>query len=171
MRFGLADLLVDTYDEYGKEVLAPISESRVVKALYGNSSENDIRKQVNYYNADTATVEKNKDRVIYNLDQIKKDGYPSGRERIILFNDSNQIFDGQHRASCLYYLYGNIRVPVRRMWFKDGKYTQNQQERNEILDCKSFRGQKIKIGSVTRGNITIDISSLPLEKLEMTMRK
>lgn len=70
----LADLLVDTYDEYGKEVLAPISESRVVKALYGNSSENDIRKQVNYYNADTATVEKNKDRVIYNLDQIKKDG-------------------------------------------------------------------------------------------------
>ena len=167
----LADLLVDTYDEYGKEVLAPISESRVVKALYGNSSENDIRKQVNYYNADTATVEKNKDRVIYNLDQIKKDGYPSGRERIILFNDSNQIFDGQHRASCLYYLYGNIRVPVRRMWFKDGKYTQNQQERNEILDCKSFRGQKIKIGSVTRGNITIDISSLSLEKLEMTIRK
>ncbi len=79
----MADLLVDTYDEYGKEVLAPISESRVVKALYGNSSENDIRKQVNYYNADTATVEKNKDRVIYNLDQIKKDGYPSGRERII----------------------------------------------------------------------------------------
>ena len=92
-------------------------------------------------------------------------------EKELFYSTIVIIFDGQHRASCLYYLYGNIRVPVRRMWFKDGKYTQNQQEKNEILDCKSFRGQKIKIGSVTRGNITIDISSLPLEKLEMTMRK
>lgn len=169
----LADLLIDTYDENGKEILAPISESRVLKALNGNSSENDIRRQVNYYDADTATVEENKDRVQYNLDKMKKEGYPNGNERIILFNDSNQIFDGQHRASCLYYLYGNIKVPVRRLWFKDGKYTKicGKEEKEELLDLEQLAGQKIKIGSVTRGNITIDISKLPLEKLNIAIRR
>ena len=72
----LEDLLVDTYDDNGKEILAPLPKSRVYKALMGNSSENDVRKQVNYYNAETAALYENKDRVSYNLTQIQIHGYP-----------------------------------------------------------------------------------------------
>lgn len=162
----LEDLLIDTYDENGKEILAPLSKSRVYKALMGNSSENDVRKQVNYYNADTAELYANQDRVIYNLSQIKMHGYPQGNERICLFNDSNRIFDGQHRAACLYYLNGNIKIPVRRLWFRDNKYTLDNPR---VVETKRFAlkgeagSQKIKIASVPRGNITIDISSLNLD--------
>lgn len=162
----LEDLLIDTYDENGKEILAPLSKSRVYKALMGNSSENDVRKQVNYYNAETATLYENKDRVSYNLRQIQMHGYPEGNERIILFNDSNRIFDGQHRAACLYYLNGNVKVPVRRLWFRDHKYTSAHSGSAETkrFALKGEAGsQKIKIGSVPRGNITLDISSLNLD--------
>lgn len=163
----LEDLLIDTYDENGKQILAPLSKSRVYKALCGNSSENDVRKQVNYYHADTCTPYENKDRVAYNLNKIAKQGYPArGDERIILFNDSNQIFDGQHRASCLYYLHGNIKIPVRRLWFKDNKFTSVHKDISEAkqISLKGKSGlQKIKIGSVSRGNITINVSSLGLD--------
>lgn len=158
----LEDLLVDTYDENGKRILAPVSKSRVYKALQGNSSENDIRKQVNYYNPDLAAPYENKDRVAYNLNRIKKYGYPEGNERIILFNDSSQIFDGQHRASCLYYLLGNIKVPVRRLWFEHNKYTDagsSPKEKRISLKGKKCP-QKLKIGSAPRGNITINVSSM-----------
>lgn len=157
----LEELLVDTFDPDGNAILAPLKNSRVVKALNGNSSENDARKQVNYYNADTGIVGENKERIEYNLKKIKEEGYPQGNERIILFNDSNQIFDGQHRASCLYYLYGNIKIPVRRLWFKDHKYTKKStEERERIITLSDVSESKMKIGSVTRGNIVIDISEL-----------
>lgn len=162
----LEDLLIDTYDESGKEVLAPLPKSRVYKALTGHSMENDARRQVNYYNADTASVSENRDRVLYNLQQIKEHGYPDGDERIILFNDSNRIFDGQHRASCLYYLHGNIKVPVRRLWFRDHNYTASDinSTMRKTFSLKGMEGgQKLRIAAVPRGNITIDLSSLQLD--------
>ena len=41
---------------------------------------------------------------------------------MVFFNFQNTIRDGQHRASYLYYKYGNIEIPVIRMHFKNGKY-------------------------------------------------
>jgi hypothetical protein len=53
------------------------------------------------------------------MDSIKEHGYPYNDNYIVLYGDDNIIRDGQHRASCLFVLYGNIEVPVLRMYFKD----------------------------------------------------
>ena len=55
------------------------------------------------------------------LDSVKQNGYPYNNNYIVLYGDDNIIRDGQHRASCLYYLYGNIEIPVMRLHFKDYK--------------------------------------------------
>lgn len=47
------------------------------------------------------------------LDMVIKRGYPYNNEYITIFSTCNLVVDGWHRASCLYYLYGNIRVPVK----------------------------------------------------------
>lgn len=51
------------------------------------------------------------------LKQIQERGYPFQEEYIILYNDDIKIRDGVHRAACLYYLYGNIKIPVKRLYF------------------------------------------------------
>lgn len=130
----LEDMLVDTYDEKtGKPVLRSLKQSRIVKALQGNCFENDMREQVNYFDNGDASRQTNSERLEFNLRQIKEQGYPVNRELILLFNDDNIIYDGQHRAGCLYYLYGNISVPVRRLHFKNNKYSFGQD--NETM-CK-----------------------------------
>lgn len=47
------------------------------------------------------------------LQMIVDQGYPFNNEYITIFSTSNLVVDGWHRASCLYYLYGNISVPVK----------------------------------------------------------
>lgn len=47
------------------------------------------------------------------LDMVKEHGYPYNNEYITIYNTSNLIVDGWHRAACLYYLYGDIIVPVK----------------------------------------------------------
>ena len=51
------------------------------------------------------------------IESLKKNGYPYNNNYIVMYGDDNIIRDGQHRASCLYYLYGNIEVPVIRFYF------------------------------------------------------
>lgn len=119
----LEDLLVDTYDEQGNSVLQSLKYSRVVKALNGKCEENDARNQVNYFRLQGGIKQENSERLLYNLMQIEKHGYPINNELIVLFNNDNIIYDGQHRAACLYYLYGNITVPARRLLFKGSKYS------------------------------------------------
>ena len=145
----LNDILVDTYvyDEETKMeqyTLRPLSESRVMKYLQGNTSENDKRKQINLFG------QSNSERVEDVLRLIKTQGYPVDDKYIVLTNlppgsydgctisgystkdgkqDENQsvistnlnniLYDGQHRASCLYYLYGNIKVKVLHLLFSN----------------------------------------------------
>ena len=52
---------------------------------------------------------------------IKMNGYPFQGKYIILYNDEFYIRDGQHRACALKFLYGNISVPVLRIYLKDNK--------------------------------------------------
>lgn len=113
----LEDLIVDTVGFLGMTTRKPIQYSRIVKALNGNTSENDKRDERNFFG------ETNQQRLNKILESIKKDNYPKENQYIVLFNDSNIIMDGQHRAGCLYHLYGNIKVPVIRMVFKNGKYS------------------------------------------------
>lgn len=172
----LEELLIDTYDEEGKEVIRPLKESRVVKALQGMTAENDMRRQINYYSSEGARRQSNMERVLYNMKQIKENGYPVSNELILLFNDSNRIYDGQHRAACLYYLNGgNTKVKVKRLWFKHGQHSLNNnsdiKQKEYFLNSKenSLRienSQKIK-------SIYIDLSNLMInkEKYKVVMRK
>ncbi len=50
-------------------------------------------------------------------ESIKKNGYPYNNNYIVMYGDDNIIRDGQHRAACLYCLYGNKKVPVIRFYF------------------------------------------------------
>ena len=114
----LEDILVDTFDEDGNKIFAPIYKSRVFKAIQGAKSENEGHFQTNYLSPLANGEISNSERISYNLSQIKKYGYPHGNE-LIGIDHLNRIWDGQHRAACLYYLYGNIKVPVRTIYFRD----------------------------------------------------
>lgn len=129
-----------------------------------------MRAQVNYYDATTSQIQSNSDRLEYNLQRIKEEGYPgkSGNSLITLFNDSNRIYDGQHRAGCLYYLYGNIKVKVRRLWFKhfdasdsyEGDFSEHAFNHQTTFDMQSEI--RIHKDSGVR-NITVDLSGLKLD--------
>lgn len=114
----LEDILVDTFDEEGNAVHRNIKYSRVFKALCGLKDENDSYKmQFNHYKAGASEKLSNHERILWNLEQVKKNGYPSD-DNLISIDSENKIIDGQHRAACLYYLYGNIKVPVRTLVFE-----------------------------------------------------
>lgn len=142
---SLSDLIVDTYDENGKSVYRPLPQSRIVKALNGATKENDAREQVNYYNAN-GSRQTNMERLQYNLEKLKKEGYPGDEKLITLFNNDNIIYDGQHRAGCLFYLYGDIKVPVRRLYFKNHKYsmTENGEEESTRIEAVTRTGETVK---------------------------
>lgn len=123
-----------------------------------------MRSQVNYYDGATGSVLSNEERLEYNLQKIKEEGYPgkSGNSLITLFNDSNRIYDGQHRAGCLYYLNGNIKVKVRRLWFKN---FHSSDDSNVGANETSYEMQpeiRIHKDSGVR-SITVDLSTLNLD--------
>lgn len=95
-----------------------LNKGRDFKALNGEFDElNAYKSQVNNIG------ESNLDRLNRMLNSIKENGYPYRNEYIILRNNQNVILDGQHRASCLLYLYGpDHEVPVMRFHFKNQKY-------------------------------------------------
>ena len=61
-------------------------------------------------------IDSDYDRLMETLSSIKKNGYPYLGKYIILYNDEPYIRDGQHRASVIKYLYGNIKIPVLRIY-------------------------------------------------------
>ena len=161
----LEDLLIDTFDEKGNEVLRPISESRILKALKGYTAENDIRSQVNYYKSGTVQRQTNMERLQYNFEKIKENGYPVNNEYILLFNNDNRIYDGQHRASCLYYLFGNIKIKVRRLWFKHGRHSLGEVIKKEKTKEYSIsEDTRIQIMPGKRfKNVCVNMSELPIK--------
>lgn len=158
-RIKLGELKVISQDENGKPCIKDLENSRVVKALEGNSFENDRREQINYYCSGLPNIQTNSERVSYNLDYIKQYGYPSNEERIILFNDSNVIRDGGHRASVLYYLYGkDYEIDVRRLIFDSQKFNDCdscEETKEIILDLSNESNINFKANE-----IEIDIHSL-----------
>ncbi len=92
-----------------------LPDSKVVKALAGDTRENDIVRSSHHINQTSAA------RLDAVMDSILKHGYPFGDEYIILFDDNLLIRDGQHRAACLYHLHGDHKVKVMRMHFTGRK--------------------------------------------------
>lgn len=155
----LEDIKVDTYDEKGFPIIASLAESRVVKALSGIEEENNQHTvQFNYFAQNDVEKISNKDRILFNLEMIKKNGYPYNNE-LIMVDSNNQIWDGQHRAACLYYLYGNIEVEVRELVFgetdeyqriknasiAEEEYIFFEEEQRKIQREKEFEEEQQKI--------------------------
>lgn len=92
----------------------PLPISRCVKALNGNSKENDS--SIRHSNLMGQT---NFERLDIILKSIKENGYPYDNKYIVMYGDDNIIRDGQHRAACLFHLYGDMDVPVLRFYFKN----------------------------------------------------
>ena len=111
----LNDILVDTQNVLGFQTLKPLPHSRVIKALNGNRIENNKRQQRNYFG------ETNQQRVDRILNLIKEKGYPFDEKKIVLYKNRQQIYDGQHRAACLFYLKGNKEIPILRLSFSNKK--------------------------------------------------
>lgn len=112
----LQDLQIDTFNSFNLPCIDKLDNSRVYKALQGNSIENDKHNQKNLINKNNS--ERLDDIVCF----VNKYGYPYNNKFIILFNNQNIIRDGQHRAATLLFYHGNIEVPVLRLKFKDDKY-------------------------------------------------
>lgn len=76
-----------------------------------------------------------KARLLAIQDFIKRNGYPCD-SRLIMIDDNNRIFDGDHRAACLYYLYGDdYVVPVLQVQMKNKENMAEviKKNRKEIL--------------------------------------
>lgn len=148
----LEDIMVDTYDAEGKPIFASIAHSRVFKALCGIMGENDRHTlQLNHRKSGSLDFMSNQERVLYILEQVRTQGYPVGNDYIGV-DENYRIWDGQHRAACLYYLYGNIKVPVRRLYYGEtAEYVRNEQRKareeeyhlwqEEVEECQT-RGKK-----------------------------
>lgn len=93
--------------------LKKLPESGIVKAMDGDESDAD-RCRDSFYNGQSR-----RERLDTLLESIREHGYPYDGEYIIMYGDDNKILDGQHRAACLWKLYGDVEVPVMRLYFKD----------------------------------------------------
>lgn len=111
----LVDMLIDTKNRIGLPVYRRLPKSRVLKALNGESNEDDARIQTN------DLFQTNNERTLQIHKSIMKNGYPLNNKLIVLFNDQSVIRDGQHRAASIYYLNGDISVPVLRIRFLENK--------------------------------------------------
>ena len=118
----LEDLLSGRISEDGSFVALPLKEGRLSKSLEGDSAENDAYKQINLYLPRTATLSTNEDRLKRIYERIKIKGDLLDSDYLTLLNDTNLIWDGQHRAACLLAIKGNKEVKVRRLWFRQGMY-------------------------------------------------
>lgn len=104
-----------------KPVLGPfvrsvrLPKSKVVKALNGDTRENDVGRASHHINQTSA------ERLDAVMASVREHGYPYGDEYIVLYDDNLLIRDGQHRAACLYHLHGDIKVPVMRLYFSGRK--------------------------------------------------
>ncbi len=98
---------------YDDEGICSLCDCNRVKALRNEKDidSTQIRK-TNFYD------QTNSDRLYKCLEFVKDNGYPFNDSYIWVNADNMCIMDGWHRAACLYYLYGDIKVKVKMVEFK-----------------------------------------------------
>jgi len=82
--------------------------------------EGDTQAYVAYHNTAKDLQHHNAHNFETLFHSILKNGYPYNGEFITLHGDEPYIRDGQHRACILHHVYGNIRIPILRLHFRDG---------------------------------------------------
>lgn len=112
----LGDIIALKY--YRLPLYRHLDKCRDYQALNGNT------KQLDHYDTQINIIgQTNMQRLENVMESVKRNGYPYNDEFIILRNNQNVIMDGQHRASCLLYLYGkDYKVPVMRFHYHNNKY-------------------------------------------------
>lgn len=106
MRIRLSELRV--YDDGCNICYLP--DCNRVKALRGEMNIDDTcRRETNMYG------QKNSERLNSALIFVREYGYPYGERYIVIIKDKNIIIDGWHKAACLFFLYGDIELPVKAL--------------------------------------------------------
>lgn len=111
----VGDLIVAYDIKHGLTKYVNVSKGRAIKALNGDPSENNDHRGSHHVG------QTSEQRLQSMLDSVKEQGYPYNNQYIVVYGDQMLIRDGQHRASCLYHLYGNIEIPILRLYFTDEK--------------------------------------------------
>lgn len=94
----------------------PLSQSKDYLALKGQKYQSKVVSEYNHIG------QSDDDRLNVIFNSIKENGYPFQGKRIVFFNRSNAIRDGQHRAACLFYEKGDIEIEAIRLHFANEKY-------------------------------------------------
>ena len=112
----LSELIISTYNVLGIPIMSNLKKSRVTKAL------NKDYKELDSYVQENMPGQTNRDRVERVWEYMRNCLYPDDSGYIVLFNEQNVIRDGQHRAASLLDIYGDQKIPVIRMKFRDNMY-------------------------------------------------
>lgn len=83
-------------------------------------------------------LESNETRFRKILSNIMTNGYPHDNKFIIVYNDEMTVRDGTRRLSCLYFLYGDIEIPIMRLKFSFNHYSYSMLR-------KKFKSGEIRI--------------------------
>lgn len=67
--------------------------------------------------------ESNRQRLMASLQSVNNGFYKKRKYYGIVYNDGCMIKDGEHRLACLYFLQGNVEVPILRMKFSKNEYS------------------------------------------------
>ncbi len=112
IRVKLSELRV--FDDDG---ICDLPECDRVNALEERIDINTKKSRTTNYYGQT-----NADRLKKNLHFMREHKYPEESGFIYIMSDRNLILDGWHRAACLYYLNGDMEVPVKSMTFETIPY-------------------------------------------------
>lgn len=136
----LEDLIVNHRNKLGFLKYQKLAESRAVKALTGDSSENDGFRRSHHIG------QTSQQRLDAMKDSIEEHGYPYDGQYIVLYEDQMLIRDGQHRASCLYVSEGNIEIPVLRLFFDDSKVAvyETNYVKQLVAGLRKITGKRLK---------------------------
>ena len=70
--------------------------------------------------------ENNEERIRNVLSKVKKD---SKDACAVVYGDEDVVRDGTHRLACMYFLYGNIEIPIIRIYVKNPQYSYSMHRR------------------------------------------
>lgn len=112
----------------GFKKIQRVNKSDYYRKLH--SDKGSYRKKGSDHNSQTP-----KERMDSCRELVEQKGYPYAGQYIILYGDNNIIYDGQHRAVCLWELNGgDMEIPVQRYIFKGYRH------KNEALLSSPFAG-------------------------------
>ncbi|HAP20617.1 MAG TPA: hypothetical protein DCR27_05025, partial [Lachnospiraceae bacterium] len=103
--------ILNYFGKPGILAVVPINKGRIVQALQGKTKELVEYPQINRYGQTNLERLKNMELFISN-NEYPFDG------KFIITNQNNRIYDGDHRAGCIYHIYGSHKViPVLKIDF------------------------------------------------------